>query len=242
MGSAISVEGLSKSYRVYHDRNTTLKERVLFNRTRYTEHQVLRSVDLEIPWGRTLGIVGRNGSGKSTLLKLLTGIIFPDAGTISVRGKVSSLLELGAGFHPEFSGRENVYNNAAVFGLSRKEIDARYEAIVAFSELEEFIDNPIRTYSSGMYMRLAFSVAINVDAEVLLIDEILSVGDASFQAKCLERVGELKESGKTIVIVSHSEGTIRNFCDEAVWLKDGVIVDRGAPDMIMDRYLAESTG
>ena len=240
MDAAISVEGLSKSYRVYHDRSTTLKERVLFNRTRYTEHEVLRSIDLEIPWGRTLGIVGRNGSGKSTLLKLLTGIIFPDEGTISVRGKVSSLLELGAGFHPEFSGRENVYNNAAVFGLSRKEIEARYEGIVAFSELEQFIDNPIRTYSSGMYMRLAFSVAINVDAEILLIDEILSVGDASFQAKCLSRMKELKDSGKTIAIVSHSEGTIRSFCDEAVWLKDGVIVDRGEPGTVVDRYLAEA--
>lgn len=240
MDSAISVEGLSKSYRVYHDRNTTLKERVLFNRTRYAEHEVLRGIDIEIPWGRTLGIVGRNGSGKSTLLKLLTGIIFPDEGTIRVRGKVSSLLELGAGFHPEFSGRENVYNNAAVFGLSRKEIEARYEGIVAFSELEEFIDNPIRTYSSGMYMRLAFSVAINVDAEILLFDEILSVGDASFQAKCLERVNELKQSGKTIVIVSHSESTIRDFCDEAILLQDGAIMDRGDPGAVMDRYLAEA--
>lgn len=238
MESAISVEGLSKSYRVYHDRNTTLKDRVLFNRTRYTEHVVLRDLDLEVPWGRTVGIVGQNGSGKSTLLKLMTGIIFPDKGAIHLRGKVSSLLELGAGFHPEFSGRENIYNNAAIFGLSRRAIEERYQRIVEFSELEEYIDNPIRTYSSGMYMRLAFSVAINVDAEILLIDEILSVGDANFQSKCLARVRELKESGKTIVIVSHSQGTIQDFCDEAIWLKNGVMEARGEPKVVLERYIA----
>ncbi len=233
---AIEVQGLFKSYRVYHDKSLSLKDHLLFHRTRYTEHRVLEDIDLEIDWGRTIGLIGANGSGKSTFLKLLTGIIYPDAGDIYIRGKVSSLLELGAGFHPEYSGRENIFNSASVFGLSQDEIEARIKSIIDFSELHEYIDNPIRTYSSGMYMRLAFAVAISVDAEILLVDEILAVGDAPFQQKCLARIKELQDSGKTIVIVSHSPTTIRNFCDEAIWLKDGHIHGRGNPQDVLQAY------
>jgi ABC-2 type transport system ATP-binding protein len=236
---AIEIRGLTKAYRVYHDRNTMLKERVLFNRTSYSEHVVLRDLDLEIPREMTIGIIGRNGSGKSTLLKLMTGIIYPDQGEITIRGKISSILELGAGFHPEYSGRENIYNSAAVAGLSRSEIVDKYRDIVDFSELEEYIDNPVRTYSSGMYMRLAFSVAISVNAEVLLVDEILSVGDAIFQEKCLDRIREMKARGLTIVIVSHGESTIRDLCDEAIWLRNGCIHERGAPLEVLEKYLAD---
>jgi len=238
--NAIEVRGLSKSYRVYHDKNTSLKDLVLFNRTRYTEHCVLKNIDITIPWGRTVGLIGNNGCGKSTFLKLLTGIIYPDAGDIRLFGKVSSLLELGAGFHPEYSGRENIYNNASVFGLSRTQIQARVDEIIGFSELDEYIDNPVRTYSSGMYMRLAFSVAISVDADILLIDEILSVGDANFQEKCLDKIRSFKQAGKTIVIVSHSAGTIREFCDEAVCLRDSAVACRGSPDSVLNYYLGNA--
>lgn len=235
---AIEVSSISKKFRVYHDKDTSFKDMMLFHRNNYTEHEVLKDISLDIPWGRTVGLIGKNGSGKSTLLKMLTGIMYPDSGTIRINGKIASLLELGAGFHPEFSGRENIYNNAAIFGLGKSDIDERYKSIVEFSELGEFIDNPIRTYSSGMYMRLAFSVAISVDAEIMLFDEILSVGDAAFQNKCHNCIRELRQSGKTIVIVSHSPDTIKEFCDEAIWLKDSVIYKRGDPNSIMDEYLA----
>lgn len=236
---AIQVSGLSKSFRVYHDRAVTLKERILFNHHRYTINQVLQDVSLSVGWGESLGLIGRNGSGKSTLLKLLTGIIFPDAGEINIFGKVSSLLELGAGFHPDFSGRENIYNNASIFGLSRSDIDERYEEILDFSELHEYIDNPIRTYSSGMYMRLAFSVAINVDAEILLIDEILAVGDTHFQNKCFERLRSMRQSGKTIVLVTHALSTVDEFCDRVLWIDQGEIRAAGSPSTVLPEYQVE---
>jgi len=235
---AIEVSNLTKKFRIYHERPMTLRDRVVLQKSRYTDQIVLRNLSLKLEWGRTLGLIGRNGSGKSTLLKLLTGIIFPDEGQIDIFGKVSSLLELGAGFHPDFSGRENIYHNGAIFGLSRREIDARFDKLVEFSELHEFIENPVRTYSSGMYMRLAFSVAINVEAEILLVDEILSVGDLSFQNKCLKRVRELRERGCTIVIVTHSVATIREFCDEVYWLEGGDVVMHGTPDEVMPKYEA----
>jgi len=185
--NAIEIINISKKYRIYHDKSMTLKEKLLFfNRTNYTENPVLTDICFNIKKGTVVGLVGENGSGKSTLLKLLTGIIYPDSGEIKINGKVSSLLELGAGFHPDFSGRENIYTNASIFGLTGKQIDQKFDRIVEFSELQEFIDNPVRTYSSGMYMRLAFAVAINVDPDILLIDEILAVGDAAFQKKCLD--------------------------------------------------------
>ena len=234
----IEVQGVRKAFRVYSDRSHTLKETLIFwKRTSFAPHEVLRGVDLAVRKGETLALIGQNGSGKSTLLKLLTGIIYPDAGSIQIKGKVSSLLELGAGFHPDFSGRENIYNNASIFGLTKREIDKRYEKIVAFSELEEYIDTPVRTYSSGMYMRLAFSVAINVDAEILLIDEILAVGDAAFQKKCMDMIRTLKRRGVTIVFVTHDMGAVEKICDRVVWLEKGVLREDGEPRKIVDQYL-----
>jgi ABC-2 type transport system ATP-binding protein len=198
---------------------------------------VLQDIDLTINKGETVALIGVNGSGKSTLLKLMTRIIYPNKGKIIVNGKLTSLLELGAGFHPDFSGRENIYFNASVFGLTKKEIDERLNTIISFSELEEFIDNPVRTYSSGMYLRLAFSVAINVDADILLIDEILAVGDQHFQEKCYEKLRSLKKEGKTIIIVTHSMEAVKNFCDRAIWLHEGHIKKDGPTEETVKTYL-----
>ena len=182
-------------------------------------------------------MIGVNGSGKSTLLKLMTKIIYPTSGTIKTKGKLTSLLELGAGFHPDFTGRENIYFNASIFGLTAKEIDDRVQEIIDFSELGEFIEAPVRTYSSGMYMRLAFAVAINVDAEILLIDEILAVGDQYFQEKCFAKLEELKKSDKTIVIVSHNLGSIKKLCNRAIWLYNGEVRKDGNTKEVVDEYL-----
>ena len=197
--NAIEVRDVTKTFKVYYDKGTELKEKLLFwKRNRYENRVVLDHISFEVKKGEAIGLVGKNGCGKSTTLKMLTRIIYPNSGEIEMCGRVSSLIELGAGFHPDMSGRENIYTNAAIFGLTKKEIDERLEEIIAFSELEEFIDNPVRTYSSGMYTRLAFSVAINVDADILLIDEILAVGDANFQAKCFNKLREIKASGTTM--------------------------------------------
>lgn len=236
--NAIEVKNVYKSFKIYYDKGATLKERIIFKkRNRFEEHQVLKGIDLTIKKGEVIGLIGENGCGKSTLLKLMTRIIYPDKGTISINGKVSSLLELGAGFHPDMSGRENIYTNASIFGLTKREIDKRIEEIIAFSELEEFIDNPVRTYSSGMYMRLAFSVAINVDAEILLVDEILAVGDAAFQAKCFNKMQEIKNEGTTIVIVSHDLNSIERLCDRAVWINKGVKEKDEKPHDVVAYYL-----
>ena len=236
---AIKVDHVYKSFNVYYDRANTLKERLLFigrNKKR-EKRQILNDINLEIKKGETVALIGVNGSGKSTLLKLMTQIIFPNKGTIETRGKLTSLLELGAGFHPDFSGRENIYFNSSIFGLTRKEIDSRINQIIEFSELGELIDNPVRTYSSGQYMRLAFSVAINVDAEILLIDEILSVGDQHFQEKCFNKMRELRKEGKTMVFVTHSMDSVRNLCDRAVWLYEGKIKMDGNTSEVVDEYL-----
>ena len=236
--NAITVKNVGKKFKVYFDKGSTFKERILFrNRREYEERIVLKNINFAVKKGEAVGLIGHNGSGKSTMLKLLTKIMYPDAGQIEVKGRVSSLIELGAGFHPDMSGKENIYINASIFGLSRKEIEKRMNDIIAFSELEDFIDNPVRTYSSGMYMRLAFSVAINVDADVLLIDEILAVGDANFQIKCFEKLKEIKEKGTTIVIVSHSLGQIEEICDRSFWLNDGMIVAEGTPKEVHSYYL-----
>lgn len=235
---AIDVNNITKSFKVFPDKGSQLKERLLFHkRARYEERKVLRGISFQVKKGEAVGLIGHNGCGKSTTLKLLTKIMFPDTGTITMKGRVSSLIELGAGFHPDMSGRENIYTNAAIFGLTKKEIDARLKDIISFSELEEFIDNPVRTYSSGMYMRLAFSVAINVDADILLIDEILAVGDANFQAKCFNKLKEIKAHGTTIVIVSHSLGQIEQICDRSIWIHEGIIKAEGAPKEIDLEYL-----
>lgn len=234
----IKISHVNKDFKVYFDRANTIKERLLFwNRNRHEERHVLQDINLEIKNGETVALVGVNGSGKSTLLKLITGIIYPNKGTVETKGKLVSLLELGAGFHPDFSGRENIYFNAAIFGLSRKEINRRLDAIIEFSELADYIDNPVRTYSSGMYMRLAFSIAINVDAEILLIDEILAVGDQHFQDRCYEKMAELKRQGKTMVFVTHSMNAVRKYCDRAVWLYEGQVHMDGPTEEVVEEYL-----
>ncbi|WFR56319.1 ABC transporter ATP-binding protein [Anaerocolumna sp. AGMB13025] len=236
--NAVEVKNVKKKFKVYFDKGSSLKEKVLFkNRNRYEVRWVLNGISFEVKKGEAIGIIGHNGCGKSTTLKLLTRIMYPDDGTIEIKGRVSSLIELGAGFHPDMSGRENIYTNASIFGLTRKEIDSRINDIIEFSELEEFLDNPVRTYSSGMYMRLAFSIAINVDADVLLIDEILAVGDANFQAKCLNKLREIKSRGTTIVIVSHSMTQIEQICNRCIWINKGEIYKEGSPSDIVYQYL-----
>ena len=239
---SIICDNVHKSFNVYLDKSNTLKESILslFKRNRKEKRQVLKGIDLKIKKGECVALIGTNGSGKSTLLKLMTKIIYPNKGKIITKGKLTSLLELGAGFHPDFSGRENIYFNASIFGLTKEQIDARIDDIIEFSELSDFIDNPVRTYSSGMYMRLAFSVAINVDAEILLVDEILSVGDQHFQEKCLNKMKELRNSGKTMVFVTHSMYQVENLCNRAIWLCDGKIKMDGKPADVVKEYLKET--
>lgn len=233
----ISVNNVKKNYRVYRDKGYSLKEKLLFwQRNSYDVRAVLKGVSFDIKKGEAVGLIGKNGSGKSTMLKLLSRIMYPDSGDIMVSGRTVSLIELGAGFHPDMSGRENIYINASIFGLSSKEIDKKLQTIIDFSELWDYIDDPVRTYSSGMYMRLAFAVAINIEADILLIDEILAVGDAHFQAKCLKKLKEIKETGTTIVIVSHSLGQIEEFCDKSIWIKDGYIEMIGLPKVVHEKY------
>ena len=236
--NSIVVDNVVKNFKVYLDKGSTLKERVIsVKRNRYEVRQILDGISFSIPKGQAVGLIGKNGCGKSTTLKMLTRIYKPTGGTIQVKGRVSSLIELGAGFHPDMSGRENSYINASIFGLKKEEIDERLEEIIRFSELEEFIDNPVRTYSSGMYMRLAFAVAINVNADVLLIDEILAVGDVSFQKKCFDKLQEIKENGTTIVIVSHSMDQLYSICDRLIWIEKGKVREDGIPQQVGTHYL-----
>lgn len=239
---SIVVDNVYKTFNVYLDKANTIKEKLLFlfSRNRKEKREVLKGINLTVKKGEVVALIGTNGSGKSTLLKLMTKIIYPNKGKIETKGKLTSLLELGAGFHPDFSGRENIYFNASIFGLTRKEIDDRLEDIIDFSELRDFIDNPVRTYSSGMYMRLAFSVAINVDADILLIDEILSVGDEHFQNKCFNKMLELKNEGKTMVFVTHSMDSVKKLCDRTIWLKDGKIKMDGNTNDVVEKYINET--
>ncbi|WP_138755242.1 ABC transporter ATP-binding protein [Paenibacillus sinopodophylli] len=234
----IKVTDVTKSFKVFKERSSTLKDRIIFRRkNKFESFLALDNVSLTIQKGETVGLIGRNGSGKSTLLKLLTGILYPDAGDINMTGKVSSLLELGAGFHPDFTGRENIFMNAAILGLSKKQIKSKLNDIIKFSELQEYIENPVRSYSSGMYMRLAFSVAIMVEPDILLIDEVLAVGDAAFQQKCMEQLMKLKSKGTTIVFVSHDLGAMEKLCDRVVWINKSKIVADGKPKRMIDKYL-----
>lgn len=235
---AICVKDVYKNFNVYLDKANTIKEKLLFlSRNRKKKREVLKGVSLTIKRGEAVALIGTNGSGKSTLLKLMTKILYPNSGTIEINGKLTSLLELGAGFHPDFSGRENIYFNASIFGLTRKEIDDKLDDIIEFSELKNFIDNPIRTYSSGMFMRLAFAVAINVNADILLVDEILSVGDEHFQNKCIEKMLELKNEGKTMVFVTHSMESVRKLCNRAIWLYNGEIEMDGQAEDVIKKYV-----
>lgn len=238
----IIVEHVEKTFDVYLDKANSFKEKMLFwKRNRKETREVLKDINLTIKDGEAVALIGVNGSGKSTLLKLMTKIIYPNKGRIITKGKLTSLLELGAGFHPDFSGRENIYFNASIFGLTKKQIDSRLNQIIEFSELGNYIDNPVRTYSSGMFMRLAFAVAINVDADILLVDEILSVGDQHFQEKCINKMKELKKEGKTMVFVTHNLSSVKELCDRAVWLHQGELRIDGNVDEVIDEYIKETT-
>ncbi len=238
---AICVKDVYKNFNVYLDKANTIKEKILFlSRNKKEKREVLKGINLKIKQGEAVALIGTNGSGKSTLLKLMTKILYPNSGVIRINGKLTSLLELGAGFHPDFSGRENIYFNASIFGLTKKQIDAKLEDIIEFSELDEYIDNPVRTYSSGMFMRLAFAVAINVNADILLVDEILSVGDEHFQNKCIKKMLELRDKGKTMVFVTHSMDSVRKLCSRAVWLCDGQIRIDGNTNEVINKYVEET--
>lgn len=237
---AISVKDVSKIFTVYEDKAYFLKERLAnLKRTKKSKHVVLDDISFDIKKGEAVALIGVNGSGKSTLLKLMNKIIYPEKGKIIVNGKISSMIELGAGFNTDFTGRENIYFNASMYGFGKKQVDPIIDQIIDFSELGEYIESPVRTYSSGMYMRLAFSIAVNVQAEILLIDEILAVGDAHFQNKCLNKMKELKQQGKTMVFVSHSMGQVKSFCDRAIWLRDGKIEMDSTVDAVSAEYLKE---
>jgi ABC-type polysaccharide/polyol phosphate transport system ATPase subunit len=236
-GTAVVVDDVSKMFRLYKERNNSIKAALMRGKRAVSEDfWALRDVSFEVPTGGTFGLIGENGSGKSTMLKVLTRILRPDKGSIQVNGKVSALLELGAGFHPELSGRENVFLNGAILGLSQKEIRRRFDDIVEFAGIEQFIDEPVKNYSSGMYVRLGFSVAINVDPEVLLVDEVLAVGDENFQRKCSEKFADLKADGKTIVLVSHSMAAVQNICDSVAWFEHGHLKQLGSPRDVVEQY------
>ncbi len=237
--AAIEVQNVSKRFRLYREKPTSLKQRLLSARSRAVEFWALRDVTFDVPTGSTLGLIGHNGSGKTTILKIIAGILRPTSGIVNQRGRLSALLELGAGFHPELTGRENVYLNASFLGLTRKETDRAYDAIVDFAELEEFMDNQVKFYSSGMLVRLGFAVAVHVDPEVLLVDEVLAVGDEAFQARCIDRVRTFQREGRTIILVTHALDRVTELCDHAVMLHHGRVHTQGAPaDVVREmRYV-----
>ena len=237
---AVSVDNVSKKYRLIKERNNSLKSTIMRGRRTVAEDfWAVQDVSFDVPHGVTFGLVGENGSGKSTMLKCLAQILRPDKGTIAVEGKISALLELGAGFHPELSGRENVYLNGAILGLKHKELERRFDEIVDFAGVGPFIDEPVKNYSSGMYVRLGFSVAINVDPDVLLVDEVLAVGDEAFQRKSSEKFAELKNKGTTIVLVSHAMGSVQTLCDKVAWFEHGHLKEIGSPRDVIEAYTGE---
>ena len=244
MDHSVVVKGLSKQFHRYHaDRPWTLHETLTRGLRRFRAFDrfwALRDVSFAVAPGRMLGLIGSNGSGKSTLLRLIGGVGRPDEGSIEVHRRMGSLLDLGTGFHPDLTGRENVFVNGVISGLTRREVAERFDSIVAFAELEAFIDNPIRTYSTGMQMRLGFAIAVHAEPEILLIDEILSVGDHSFQHKSFERIARFKSQGCTIILVTHDTSVVREVCDEAIWLNSGRLVLHGHPDEVVDQYIAAS--
>ena len=238
----VVVENVSTKYRLYRERNQSIKVAIMRGgRAKVDMFWALQDVSFEVYQGSTTGLIGENGSGKSTMLKCLARILRPDTGSVSVTGKMSALLELGAGFHPELSGRENVFLNGAILGLKQKELAAKFDDIVDFAGIGQYIDEPVKNYSSGMYVRLGFSVAINVEPDILLVDEVLAVGDEAFQRKCLERFADLKNSGRTVIIVSHSMGSVINMCDHVIWFKKGRKMGDGDPRQVVEAYTGSIT-
>lgn len=239
--SAIVVDDVTKLFRIYKERNQSLKQAMLKGRrAKFEEFRAVDGVSFEVPRGTTFGLVGSNGSGKSTLLKCIAGILEPNEGAITTNGRLAAMLEVGSGFHGELSGRENIFLNAAILGMSRQEIAAKVDSIIEFSGVERFIDTPVKNYSSGMYVRLGFSVAIHTEPDILVVDEVFSVGDAEFQAKARGKFDELKSKGTTIALVSHSMGLVRSFCDQVAWLDHGKLVAIGSSDEVIDQFEGKS--
>lgn len=237
----IKIENLTKIFTIHKDKKYTLKQKLIFKKGNFKEKRVvLDNINLTIKKGEVVILIGNNGCGKSTLLKLISKVLYPTKGNIETKNKILSIIELGAGFHQDFTGRENIYFNGSIYGLSKKEIDKKIKDIIDFSELSDFIDNPIRTYSSGMIIRLAFSIIINIDADIYLFDEILAVGDNHFQKKCLDKINELKAQKKTIIIVSHDLNFVKNIGTRAIWLREGKIYKDGNAEKIIKEYLKES--
>ena len=239
----VVVDHLWKTFRIYHQRNSTLKQAVTRRRSDvFDEFWALKDVSFEVRAGSTLGLIGANGAGKSTMLKVLSRILVPDKGSVRTEGRVSALLELGSGFHPELSGRENVFLNGTILGMKENEIARRFDEIIAFSGLEASIDNAVKTYSSGMQARLGFAVAVSIEPDILIVDEVLAVGDEQFQRRCLERMNELRSGGRTAIFVSHGLGQVQQICDEAIWLDKGSIAAAGGTEDVINAYLRSVTG
>ena len=240
---AVRVDHVSKKFRLYQERNQTIKSAIMRGRRSiHEDFWALNDITFDVPVGSTFGLIGSNGSGKSTLLKCLAKIYFPNQGSITAFGRVAALLEVGSGFHAELSGRENIFLNGSILGMSRKEINGKLDEIIDFSGVEQFIDQPVKNYSSGMYVRLGFSIAINVNPDILVVDEVLAVGDAEFQEKCRQKFVDLKKGGKTVILVSHSMETVRDMCDHAAWINHGDLIEVGPADGTIKAYLDSLSG
>jgi lipopolysaccharide transport system ATP-binding protein len=234
---AVKVDHVSKSFRLYHERNQTIKSAVMRGRTSvHEDFWALKDVTFDVPRGSTFGLIGSNGSGKSTLLKCLANIYFPNKGTITHFGRIAAMLEVGSGFHTELSGRENIFLNGSILGMSKKEVTRKFDEIVAFSGVEQFIDQPVKNYSSGMFVRLGFAVAINVDPDILIVDEVLAVGDAEFQEKCFQKFRDFRKAGKTVILVTHSMAAVREMCDQAAWINKGELMAVGKAKPTIEAY------
>ena len=236
---AVSVDHVTKNFRMYRERNQSLKSAIMRGRTSVHDNFLaLDDVSFDVPAGSTFGLIGSNGSGKSTLLKCLANIYYPNKGSITHFGKIAAMLEVGSGFHAELSGRENIVLNGSILGMSKKEVTRKFDEIVDFSGVEQFIDQPVKNYSSGMYVRLGFSIAINVDPDILVVDEVLAVGDAEFQEKCFRKFGDFRAAGKTVILVSHSMETVQNMCDHAAWLSHGELQKVGPAESTIAAYIS----
>jgi len=236
---AVSVDHVTKNFRMYRERNQSLKSAIMRGRTSVHDNFLaLDDVSFDVPAGSTFGLIGSNGSGKSTLLKCLANIYYPNKGSITHFGKIAAMLEVGSGFHAELSGRENIFLNGSILGMSKKEVTRKFDEIVDFSGVEQFIDQPVKNYSSGMYVRLGFSIAINVDPDILVVDEVLAVGDAEFQEKCFRKFGDFRAAGKTVILVSHSMETVQNMCDHAAWLSHGELQKVGPAESTIAAYIS----